>query len=364
MSSAARFFEGDEVLALLRVLPAREVARLRAVSVQLRSAVDAFTPELVTARGARVRARGCARLRELDREERAVLHEDFGPGWRERWRDGPTLQGSGGARYEFLGVREEPDGAGPTRAYLSMRAGGVMNFNGLYHAFPRPVKPRRIAFSARVGARCDERAFANVFFSAAPAPHGLREPMPFFYRGEQPEPPDLFTVLLDLRQAAAGESPPPLRVGPAGHCVEPIGELWLPTGQSVRLTAHRAHRGARSRALDDWVRLELDFDWHMGLVTRCSTQLAADEIRGAAPGPPLAEPSAHAPGTAVAADAVASRLLGLLRVNRALGEGAGIPFVTPAVALGFTHVFLFVWAEAEQLHGKSDVHISDLWVEE
>mmetsp|Transcript_49394 Transcript_49394/g.113131 ORF Transcript_49394/g.113131 Transcript_49394/m.113131 type:complete len:330 (-) Transcript_49394:111-1100(-) len=293
-----RFFEGDEVLGLLAQLPALELAKLREVSAHLRLAVDAFTAELIATRNLRPRGRAHSRLQEMDRMERALFHEDFGAGWRVRWRDGPTAQDAKhelhGIRYEHIEVRPElssgcgqgvssgcgqlavgagggsagvwsggpfggaacgerggpfvggagggsggpsslggADGeasgcggaasraaregslyylnnttnnshslhysvAGPLsssspmgeaselieslpRHFVSLRGGGPMNFNGLFRAFDSPLRPRKITFCTRVVARCNCRAFANVFFSSGPVAYGETEEVFFFF---------------------------------------------------------------------------------------------------------------------------------------------------------------------------------------
>lgn len=385
---AASFFESDEVLDLLVVLPARDIAKLRAVNTHLRTAIDEFIDELLAVRGVCSRTTGIERLREMDRHERALFHEDFGFGWRLRWRDGPTAQGINGAVYESIETRDErppPDElcvrgactADWPRSYVSLRGGGAMNFNGLYRGFEQPVMPRRISFCVRVPSRCTERAFANVFFSSAPLAHGERAPVPVFFLAQRPEPEDLFTVLLDLKhiQTPDDDAPPPR---PEGD--EVIGQLWLPTGIAAELRARRPPPAARAHenALDGWARVELELDWAKGLVTPRVVRLAD----GAAPATSTGGASAstgsatlHAGAAPAAAPAEAQgapaevadignyeefimSLFGLISRPK-----KDFRFKTPAVENGFTHVYLFVWSEGEMLRTVSEVHFSDLWLE-
>lgn len=371
---AAREFElllnEGPILAVLLALPAKEIAKLRAVSSKLRAAIDAYTAELLVARAIRSSARGHVRLRDIDRRERALFHEDFGPGWRARWRDGPTAQGVNDARYEHLEVRSEQNRegggvAGPP-SFLSISGGGTMNFNGVYHSFAQPVKPRRISFCARVPSRCAERAYANVFFSSSGAgPHGAREPMPTFWLSEHPEPEDLFSALLDLQEQPAAPTPRDERD-------ELVGQLWLPNGIAAELRAPRARPapGRReARALDQWARIEIELDWDANvLTTRVVRPAAGAPAEGAAGGAGSAAsaPAAHEPSPY----GVYSLLQHVLAVDGSSHEGLTLPthveFRTPALAGGLTHVYLFVWSEAEagMMGGApSEVHITDLWLE-
>lgn len=324
-----RFFGGgDEILALLTLLPAREVAKMRAVSATLRVMVDAFIDELVVERGWRCRALGQRRLCEMARFERAILFEDFGFGWRARWKDGPTAQGVGDVRYEHIEVREmrelrddAPELELAPVHFLSIRGGGMMNFNGLYKSFATPVKPRRLSFLARASERSNHRTFANVFLSSGPLPHGAREPVPTFYMSGAgqgpPEPPDLFTVLIDLmRRPGAQEE----RSGAS----KIVGAVWLPTGAGENLL-DADHRHDRA-----WRQIELTFDWAAGTLR---TDVRALPLRdGASRAPPRA-----------------------------------CRFLTPDVAGGFTHVYLFTWSWRQGATGAraqcSEIQLADLWLE-
>lgn len=326
-----RFFGGgDEILALLTLLPAREIAKLRAVSASLCATVDAFIDELVAERGLRCRTRGHCRLHEMARLERAILFEDFGPGWRARWQDGPTAQGVEYVRYEHIEVREisalrsaAPDLELAPAHFLSIRGGGIMNFNGLFHRFAAPVKPRRISFLARVSARARERTFANVFLSAGPLPHGARAPVHTFYTpgggSGPPEPSDLFTVLIDLtrvRGAPHGESSGGPKV---------IGAVWLPTGNTTDLV------DGHNRDDSAWRQVELALDWELGTL---STAVRALPLRD---GAHVAEPA------------------------------FGGEFLTPEVAGGFMHMYLFTWSWQLGGVGASarigEIQLADLWLD-
>lgn len=311
VSSVAAFFARDEVLGLLLLLSARELAKLRAVCASLRASVDAFTDEIVRVREHRCSEEGAMRLREMARQERAFFFEDFAPGWRERWHDGPTVAGAGGVRYECIEAARL-DTPSP-RHCLRVRGGGLMNFNGVYHSFSRPIRPRAISLRVRVAERTPRRAFANFFLSAGEAP--LKD-LAVFYMGRPPQPRDLFSVLVDL----ATPLPPRIWARPPRPM---LGYVWLPSSQvhTLELDESAAAGGGggqgggggsggrrvwgRVRPAQlgsSWVTLHLSLDW------------AADQLS--------------------------------VRVDDGLG-GVGAcapkPFVVPEIAHGFTHLYLFNW---------------------
>lgn len=202
-----------------------------------------------------------------------------------------------------------------------------MNFNGRYVAFGEEgVRPKSVSFMVHVAKRCNRRAFANLFLSSSPVPY---RDMAFFYLGRPPLPPDLFSTLINVQSHGPDQS-----VG--------IGYQWLPTGESLSLSAapHPKEEAAEARperdmdAVSDdscdgweWTRVRLRLDWDRLVMQVCVND-----------GPP-SEETAFAPS---------------------------MPW--PG-GFGFRHMYLFTWTAAESPHAGMPqsspvVHWTDIWLED
>jgi hypothetical protein len=125
----------------------------------------------------------------------------------------------------------------------------------------------------------------------------------------------LFTILIDLMQPEAED---------ARGAPKIVGAVWLPTGAGENLL-DADHRHDRA-----WRQIELTFDWAAGTLR---TDVRALPLRdGASRAPPRA-----------------------------------CRFLTPDVAGGFTHVYLFTWSWRQGATGAraqcSEIQLADLWLE-
>mmetsp|Transcript_49409 Transcript_49409/g.113176 ORF Transcript_49409/g.113176 Transcript_49409/m.113176 type:complete len:170 (+) Transcript_49409:25-534(+) len=169
--------------------------------------------------------------------------------------------------------------------------------------------------------------------------------MPTFYLANPPEPEDLFTVLIDLQKRPT-PTPNLFHTFAMETAREDSGQVWYPTGLSAALSMHVSNpalvfanedyslkNAAPARAADSddrlkWLRVSLELDWEAGNAVATVEPLFKGE-QGLPPQP----------------------------------SRARVPFLAPSIENGFRFMYLFVWAEGGMLP-PSEVHISDLWLED
>eukprot|EP00656_Telonema_subtile_P040209 TRINITY_DN45273_c0_g1_i1.p1 TRINITY_DN45273_c0_g1~~TRINITY_DN45273_c0_g1_i1.p1 ORF type:complete len:324 (+),score=65.41 TRINITY_DN45273_c0_g1_i1:106-1077(+) len=125
---------------------------------------------------------------------------------------------------------------------LQLCGGAQMNFNGIYHRFKRPIRPRHISYKFCARSVSQMRGFCNFYLSGCP---DLYEDCPVFWLGQPPEPRELFTCLMSARQTQP-------------HMA------WLPSGRCVTLESQPLEEEAEpsTRWNYDWHQVDIELDWH------------------------------------------------------------------------------------------------------
>ena len=203
----------------------------------------------------------------------------------------------------------------PNSKCFALIGGQPMNFNGIYHAFKKPIKPAKISFRFMTTQQTDVRGYTNFFLSSASEAYPST---PTFWMGSPPTPADTFTLLI-----------------PCAGAYQPIA--WLPSGvattlgripEQISMPDLPPRQAPQAGA---WHQCDIYFDWDSMHV------LFLLDGRGST-----------------------------VHVSQTGREWR--PFTHPATDAhvmqnGFTHLYLFTWIEGDA-SPAAEAYFSDIWFEE